>query len=290
MSQKLIALSAAVFLWAGTWFYHPVDASSCRFIAIDVGQGDAILIQTPDHQDILIDGGPSTAVVEKLGKFLVPGNRDIELMVLTHPHADHVNGLVAVTEQFTVRAVLLTNVRYRQIAYEAWIDQLEKQKTIRHIAVSGRRFMIGQAALDILWPGRDLSDGVIEHDDASHGGGVNDSSIVMRLTCGGSVAMLMGDASSEIEERILESGVDVKASLLKIGHHGSRFSSSPIFLDAVKPKTAVVSSGAGNRYAHPHPTTLLRLRRGAVEILRTDRAGDIIMASDGRGGWQRKFR
>ena len=289
MFRKLILLSAVLTTVGLIILIYPRGVySPCTFTALNIGQGDAILIQTSDHQDILIDGGPDNSVLDRLSQALPPGDRDIELMVLTHPHADHVNGLVAVTERFTVRHVLETGLPFKQQAYATWQKLLHDQHVPIDIPVAGQRYTVGTATLDVLWPGRDLEHDDVTHDDAANGGGVNDSSIVLKLHCGGSDAMLMGDASSEIESRILDGGVDVRASLLKVGHHGSRFSSSVRLLKAVQATWAVISVGQNNRYHHPHPTALLRLKQAGLRVLRTDVEGDIKLKTDGHGGWLRK--
>lgn len=285
MTRKWILLSGAIIFWCWCAFRPISKIPACVFTAFDVGQGDSLLIQTSDHQDILIDGGPDTSVVEKLGQALPPGDRDLELVVLTHPHADHVNGLIEVTRRFTVRRALLTGLDFNQAAYQEWRTELSAQHIPTITAVAGQSYQLGRAVFDVLWPAQSLASTAIVHDVAANGGGVNDSSIVLRLSCGGSAAMLMGDASSEIEERMINSGTNIQAALLKVGHHGSRFSSSPIFLRQVQPRWAVISAGVGNRYHHPHPTTLLHLERSGAMILRTDRAGDIRLVTDGHGGW-----
>lgn len=286
MRLKLILLSCSLILLIAASIYSPGVSAACTFTALEVGQGDAILIQTADQQDILIDGGPDDGVVDQLGQALPAGDRDIELMVLTHPHADHVNGLLAVTERFTVHRVLATGLPYEQQAYKIWQAMLNEKNIPINYARSGQRYIVGSAIFDVLWPALDLTKKNIVGDNAAEGGGINDSSIVLKLLCGGSTAMLMGDASSDIEERILDSGVDVQASLLKAGHHGSRFSSNARFLKAVQATWAVISVGAGNSYKHPHPTALLRLQQAGLHILRTDEQGDGQLQTDGQGGWK----
>lgn len=286
MWKKSILLSLALIVCGASCRFTPSERPACTFTALDVGQGDAILIQTRDHQDILIDGGPDDSVVDQLSHALPAGDRDIELMVLTHPHADHVNGLVAVTERFAVRHVLDTGVTYHQLAYERWLQLLHDDQVPISTAQAGQQYVVGAATLDVLWPALDLNGRPILNDNAAEGGGVNDTSIVLKLACGGSAAMLMGDASGEIEQRILDAGIDVRSDLLKVGHHGSRFSSSVAFLEAVQPVWAVISVGVGNGYKHPHPTTLLRLQQHVPHILRTDEAGAITLVTDRRGGWK----
>lgn len=286
MSKKIILLSLAIIAQIAVRTYSPKASAACVFTALDVGQGDAILIRTADNQDILIDGGSDDKVVDRLSQALPAGDRDIELMVLTHPHADHVNGLVPVTERFTVRRVLETGLPIQQSAYDIWHAMLKEKNIPIDFARAGQRYNVGVATLNVLWPALDLSKKNIVGDNAADGGGINDSSIVMKLLCGGSTAMLTGDASSEIEERIIDGGADVTASLLKVGHHGSRFSSDVRWLRAVKATWAVISVGAGNTYKHPHPTAVLRLNQAGLQILRTDERGDISLHTDGRGGWE----
>lgn len=286
MRRKLTLLSLAIGLVLVAVRYSPGVSPACAVTALDVGQGDAILVHTRDQQDILIDGGPNNQVVEQLSQVLPAGDRDIELMIVTHPHADHVNGLVAVTERFTVRRVLESGVQYHQLAYQRWHDVLDQQHVPITYAAVGQRYVIGAAILDVLWPATDLHQQTISSDNAAEGGGVNDASLVLRLSCGGSRAMLMGDASSEIEQRILDRGDDVQAGLLKVGHHGSRFSTSADFLAAVQPVWALISAGKGNRYHHPHPTTMVRLQQKVRHILRTDEQGSITLVTDGQGGWK----
>lgn len=280
----LLGCSLTLFIWAQTYAVHVVP--SCSLTALNVGQGDAILIQTSDHQDILIDGGPDDRVIDELGQRLPAGDRDIELMVLTHPHADHVNGLVAVAERYAIRRALETGLPYQQPAYRTWQAMLQQREIPTDFARAGQRYVIGQATLDVLWPNTDLTKVKVDRDNAAEGGGVNDGSIVLKLHCGGSSAMLMGDASSDIEERILDGGVNVYAALLKVGHHGSRFSTSARFLRSVRPVWALISVGQNNRYHHPHPTTILRLNQSLVHVLRTDEQGAVRLWSDGRGGWR----
>ncbi len=286
IKKKLLLLSATAVLWTAVWVYPRGVYPACAFTALDVGQGDAILIQTSDHQDILIDGGPDDKVVDQLSQVLPAGDRDLELVVLTHPHADHVNGLVAVTERFTVDRVLETGLPYEQPAYKIWQARLHTKNIPINIARAGQRYAVGLATFDVLWPALDLTKKNIVGDNAAEGGGINDSSIVLKLYCGGSAAMLMGDASMDIEDRILDGGADVRAGLLKVGHHGSRFSSGVRWLRAVQATWAVISVGAGNTYHHPHPTALLRLKQAGLSVLRTDQAGSTRLTTDGRGGWK----
>lgn len=286
--MKRYVLVASIFgLLSGfcTWAAPSSVRRECKVTALDVGQGDAILIQTVDHQDILIDGGPGQQVLSALSQALPPGDNDIEFMILTHPHADHVNGLVSVTERYRIKHVAETGVMFSQTAYAAWHQRLQDDHVPRTYVRAGDVLRVGAATLSVFWPAVDERRVAIDNDHAAEGGGVNDSSIVLQLLCGESRAWLMGDASADIESRILATGVDVRAGLLKVGHHGSRFSSSRAWLEAVQPEWAIISVGAGNTYHHPHPTTLERLQQLKIMVQRTDMSGSITFTSNRKGGW-----
>ncbi len=282
MRAKFAWLSVAILVWLAAGWWPLPETESCRFTALNVGQGDAILIQTPDGQDLLIDGGPSAAVVNELGKYLPPGDRDLELVILTHPDSDHVTGLVSVVKRFQVRQVLTSDVPTQTATSAAWLTAIREQRVpVRNVS-QGERFTLGSHLyFTVLWP---------PAGDAWRVGGsstpTNEASVSIRLTCDGSTAVLTGDASSEVEDRSLRSGLPVRASLLKAGHHGSRFSTSREWLEAVDPDTVVISVGAENRYNHPHPATLQRLQTAGIEVLRTDQLDGVRLKSTGSGLWR----
>ena len=284
MVKKVVWLSSAILIFGLAW-YWPVGSKrlACDFYALDVGQGDAILFRTADHQDILIDGGPSAKVLNELGEVLPVGNTELELVVLTHPDADHLTGLVSVIERFSVRQVFVSDIQTDTQTYRAWVAELEKTETPVRVVTQGETFSLGKSTtLEVLWPPKDMHQRYPKIP-------TNDASTSLRVRCAGSTAVLTGDGSSLLEEGILSRGLNISAALLKIGHHGSRTSSMPEFLQAVNPSKAVISVGKKNRYGHPHPAVLERLKQLAIPIYRTDQMGRVKLQSDGKGGWSSSY-
>ncbi len=240
----------------------------------DVGQGDAILIKTPDHQRILIDGGPSNAVLNKLGENLPFFEKEIDLVILTHPHADHLDGLIEVLKRYKVKKILTTGVVHTTPDYLVWLEEIKNQNIPVEIAIAGKMFDFGGGAeMEIFYPPEDLTGKSAED--------LNDTSIVGKLIFGETSFLFTGDAEKEAEEKMIASGFDLKSDVLKIGHHGSRNATSENFLETVNPKFAVISVGENNSFGHPNPTIINRLERVGVEIFRTDEEGDIKITSDG---------
>jgi len=248
-----------------------VSSGELRVWFFDVGQGDAILIETPDNRQILVDGGPSQAILSKLGQVLPPWDRSVDAVVLTHPHLDHVAGIVSVLERYDVAAVYDGGALARTGAMDAFeADIIAEGATIDHI-VEGDRFAYGDVTLDVLAPSHPI-DGTFPKDP-------NEASVVLLLTYGDTTILLMGDAPDDVERDILSTVGDV--DVLKVGHHGSRTSSSTEFLDAVAPEFAIISCGIDNSYGHPHPATIQRLDDRGIRIERTDLDGDILLTSTG---------
>jgi len=242
----------------------------------DVGQGDSILIRTPDRHTILVDGGPNQNVIEEISGVLPWYDQTIDLMILTHPHADHVNGLIAVLARYRVSRVLFTDVAYTSSMYQAWRDAVAAERSEIIIADRlGDIYVGGGATINVLYPGRSLSGKTVSN--------LNNSSIVFSLLYGSFSALLMGDQEREEDLPGLEliKPVDV----LKVGHHGSRNGSDPAFLSKAHPELAVISDGIHNRYGHPHNETLENFYLIDAKVLRTDVDGDIIVESDGERWW-----
>jgi len=188
----------------------------------DVGQGDAIFIQTPENHQILIDGGPTARVIECLGEAMPPFDRSIDLVVLTHPHADHVVGLLEVLERFQVSAVVANPVVHPTDECREWLELLRQKNLEVREAYVGDQIRLGEVLLDVLWPSEDFIQGV------SDGGNINNTSIVLRLSYGDFSVLLTGDAEADIQWLIpLDSPVDV----LKFPHQGSKDSLNLEFLE-----------------------------------------------------------
>lgn len=295
MPPKRILLVSSVLLAAliGVIWFGPrlrseqgASAQSCRLVVLDVGQGDAMLIQTPDHQDVLVDGGPSAAGIQQLGKYLGPGNNALEILILTHPDADHLTGALAALQEWPVETILTTGVVTHTALYHRWQAELKKTTASIIPVIAGQRYTLGQfLTIDTLWPDRSW-DGVPYMQKASNGrGGINDTSIGAKITCAGSTALMIGDASDAVEKELLRAGANLHVDLLKIGHHGSKYSSTHEFLRAVQPDMAVIPVGAINHYGHPHPTVIERLRVLRIPVYRTDLQKTLLFKSV-PGGWR----
>jgi competence protein ComEC len=267
---------ASVLLWL-LILNSPGDRLSVTFL--DVGQGDAILVRSPDGHNILVDGGPSgDAITAALGRHLPFWDRHLHLVVMTHPDKDHLAGLVTVLERYDVDQVLVPPPETMQEndspAFDAWREALEDEGAIVHVAAAGQWFDLGEGArLAVLHPPLNPLRGVEE----------DENSIVARVSMGDAAFLLTADLGAMGESYLVHNGADLAAPVLKLAHHGSKASSTPTFLDAVRPLTAVVSAGEDNRFGHPAPETLERL--DGRPLFRTDLHGDVQITTDGRKLW-----
>ncbi|MEK7158716.1 MAG: MBL fold metallo-hydrolase, partial [Patescibacteria group bacterium] len=225
-------------------FWREAEPHPDRVIACDVGQGDAVVLQTSKNATVLIDGGPGDAVLACLGQAMPFWDRTIEMIILTHPHADHMTGLNIVRERY-------------KIGMDLSGDSL--------ILSVGQQWQMDQTRLTLLANEQDLG----KND-------INDQSLVFLWETAYGRALLMGDASVHVEDRIAARDPDLEIDVLKVGHHGSKTSTSDALLDAVKPKFALISAGLRNRYGHPHQAVLDRLRDHKVEAWLTRDDGTIV--------------
>lgn len=234
----------------------------------DVGQGDAIFVEAPNGNQILIDGGPGERVLSKVGRRLPFWDRSIDLVILTHPHADHISGLVEILKRYDIEVVGESGAEYESAQESEWERTIE-EKHIRTLTLrAGDRIHIADGlTLDVLAPFRDVSGDTPNE--------IHDSMVVIRLSVGDSHILFTGDAEDSTERELTFFGMPIDADILKVGHHGSKTSTVQEFLETVSPTYAVVSSGRGNQFGHPHPDVVGRLKAFGVTILRTDEVGDI---------------
>ena len=237
---------------------------------IDVGQGDCILIEAGCFT-VLIDGGPRNSGQLVVDYLVKRGIREIDVLIATHPHADHIGGLIAVLESFPVKRIIDAGIPHTTVTFDDYLTLVETQVKAgcRYETPEDQTIELpGAAFLDILGPPGDL-------------GSLNDNSVVCRLVFANTSFLFTGDAQQAAEESLLEREVPLTADVLKVGHHGSRTSTTPPFLDAVSPTYAVIPCGRDNRYGHPHDEVLERLERFGVTVYRNDQHGTIIFTSDG---------
>lgn len=264
---------AAGFIWFAV-FEIEARAGKLTLDVLDVGQGDAIFVQVDNGVQVLIDGGPDNSVLSKLGEVMPFWDRSIDLVILTHPHADHLDGLLEVLKRYRVGAVIESGVNHSIPEYDEWHTLLTEKSVPVIIAKGGQRIQLSHAAsIDILAPFQNFVGESPKN--------VHDAMVVSKLAYGSTTAFLMGDAEKLIEYQLIFSGINLTSDVLKVGHHGSKTSSSEDFLKAVAPKFAVISVGRKNRYGHPYQEVLDRLVTMGTKILRTDLDGNIRIESDG---------
>ncbi len=235
---------------------------------IDVGQADSALVEC-SGSFMLIDGGnaaDSDIIYTVLKKH---GVKELEYLVVTHAHEDHVGGASAAFEACTVGTVLCPVTSYSSKTFQKFMSQVEKHGNTVTVPSVGDSFALGESTVTVLGP-------VAKYDEP------NNTSIVLKIEYGDTSFLFMGDAERESELDILDTGADLSATLLKVGHHGSSTSTSYPFLREVMPEYAVISCGKGNSYGHPHEETLSRLSDASVTVYRTDLSGDITCTSDGK--------
>ena len=251
---------------------------------LDVGQGDAILITTPTGQQVLLDGGPSpAALTSALGREMPFWDRSLDLVIMSHPDADHITGLVSVLERYRVDGWADSGYPDDDAVYARCLELLQEQGVPRYQVRAGERFDLGQGiALEVLHPPPTLMVGS-ESDS-------NNNSLVVRLVWGEASFLLTGDVEAEGERLLLHSGQPLEADVLKVAHHGSGGSSTEAFLAAVAPRYAVISVGADNHFGHPAPAVLERLGERGTTIVRTDEQGTVEFTTDGQRLWLRTDR
>lgn len=265
---SIVLISASLFFY----FYNPAPRLEVDFL--DVGQGDSILIKAPAGQRILIDGGPDKSVLRQLGRVLPFWERRIDLMILTHPHDDHVGGLLEVLKRYRVEKILYTGALHTSPNYLAWLKLVREKKAPLTIIDRPQTIDLGKnARLEIIWPRENLAGRTTKN--------LNNSSIVSRLVYGRSEFLLMGDAEIEVEAALIRSRAELSADALKVGHHGSDNATTEEFLRQTEPATAVIEVGADNKFGHPSRRVIKRLERAGVKLYRTDLNGTIKLVSDG---------
>lgn len=271
-------LGVAVISWLP--FLQPkITSCECLVVSfLDVGQGDAILIETPDGFEMLIDGGPNAAVLRELSKERSFFDREIDVVVTTHPDLDHIGGLVDVLKRYKVQTILRTENKNDKSAAEAFAAAAQKEKAEEILADAGQVLQLGASTtIQIFSPTGD------ERQWES-----NASSIVLRVVYGNTSFMLTGDAPQEIEDYLVKTyGTQLDSDVLKLGHHGSKTSSSEAWLDTVTPQYAVVSAGLDNKYGHPHQDVMQRVFARNIQTSHTGTDGTITFYSDGIKVWRK---
>lgn len=269
-----ILVAANIFSWSlFAEVYHN------RYLVVDflnVGQGDSSFIKTPEGYKIIIDGGPDyNKAAEKLAKEMPFWDKEIDLMILTHPEQDHFAGLFKILQLYDVKNIIWTGdekdtEEFKKFALMVKQEQAEGSKVYQVDA--GDKILFGKTEMDVLFPYE-----LTQNNKQS----VNENCIVAKLIFDKNYFLFAGDISDKEEKQIIASKENIDADVLKVAHHGSKYSSSIGFLDAVSPKIAVIQVGK-NTYGHPANETISRLGEVGAKIYRNDLNGDIKIVSDGK--------
>lgn len=269
----ILALISGLIIW---WFdgYYQLRSQKILVVFCDVGQGDATLIRFPNWSTVLIDAGPTPKITACLEKYIPPWQRKISAFILTHPHLDHYGGFEAIKNAYQIEKYWDNS--YSGQNYLSWLIQNQiKRWTLNSVDLLPQN---SQATWNLWYPSEKLPVKFTKD--------LNESSIVLNLQWGKISWLFTGDLPEKMEKKLLEQNNLVQPiTILKVGHHGSKYSSSHDWLKALKPKLAVISAGLGNKYFHPHPSTLQRLNAGDIPYRRTDLDGDICTWSDGEKLW-----
>jgi competence protein ComEC len=239
---------------------------------LDVGQGDAIFIESPAGVQLLVDSGPNFSVLRQVGKQMSFFDRKLDAVLATHPDADHIGGFPEILSRFKVSNVFLTGMRSDTPVFDAYEQNIKIENAVVSELIRGGVIDLGGGAYaEVLFPDRSLRD--VDP---------NTSSVIIRVVYGKTVFLLTGDAPEEVESYLaLLDGAELKADVLKAGHHGSRTSTSRAFVSAVSPQYAVISAGCDNRYGHPHMEAIENIENVGAEIYSTCEHGAVVFESDG---------
>ncbi len=272
----LLVIAILVSVAAATM---PDDNLQVSFL--DVGEGDAILIQTPAHQNILVDGGPSSqAIILELGKKMPFWDRTIDLVILTHPHADHLTGLVEVLQRYKVKQVLYPDLDYESPVYDEWLRLLKEKDIKCTIAQAGQQIDLGEGVvIEVLNPQEfPLTDTQSD---------IDNNGVVLHLSMGKVSFLLTADIMWEAEFELITRRANLRSTVLKVAHHGSDTSTSQEFLAVANPQVVVISAGAEDRFGHPSDEVMERLTEivGKDKIYLTSEKGTIEFITDGEMLW-----
>ena len=264
-----IIFGAALFFWQLAFAGNGSGFLEANFF--DIGQGDAIFIEGPDGFQILVDGGPNSTILEKLGKEMGYFDRSIDIVVATHSDKDHAGGLMDVLKYYNVGEVWIGALENYYFSQSEFLRVLEEKKISLRYVKTGDDFNFNGLEVFVFNPppNEKLKD--------------NESSVVLKVLYGGVSFLLTADITVGVEKKLIESARNaLDSDILKAAHHGSKTSTSEEFLEAVSPEIAVIQVGKDNLYGHPHQSVLERFERLGIPFFRTDKNGDIEIISDGK--------
>lgn len=254
------------------YLYQPRNYSEISYL--DIGQGDATLIQTNQYKNILIDGGPDLSLIYQLGKVLPFYEKHIDLMILTHPDQDHMYGLIEVLKRYQVDELWLNGIDDQTADYLYFLSVANDYNVPIKIVQAGKELIIDNLKLSVFYPFESLQNKKIDD--------TNESSLVIRVDYYHNSFLFTGDLPINKELELVKKNIDLKVDVLKAGHHGSKTSSSLKFLQKTKPFYVIISAGKNNRFGHPHFRVLKNISKIGAKVLRTDQMGNIQLITDGK--------
>ena len=260
-----ILLVISVAVWAAV-----VEAPDHHFklAVLNVGQGDSTLIKTPSDKYLLIDGGPDNSVLDELGREMPFYQKQIEAVFLTHPHADHVFGLIEVLKRYQVKHVYMTGIVHTTNEYLEFLNTIKDKKIPTSNLKAGDALSFDGVNIKIFWPKDDVSIQTVDN--------LNNTSLVMSVAYQNFKALMMGDLEKDAQDQMMASAdLGTNYDVIKFAHHGSSNGMNEKLIDLVEPKTAVISVGANNMYGHPAASTIEKLQSRGITIKRTDRDGRV---------------
>lgn len=270
---------AVLLVWLGPFWLQTASSTDLQVHFFDIGQGDSIFIETPDHVQVLVDGGPDSTVLRRLAQYMSPFDHSIDMIVRTHPDSDHISGLIDVLQRYHVGTILTTeNVSATKTSHAFQVAEaksgarvvMARTGQVWHLGASTTMTVLSPAVNPVAWQ-------------------TNPSSIVVQVRYGHTSVMLTGDAPTTIEQQLVTVfGSSLHSDVLKPGHHGSRFSTSEEWLQAVDPAYAVISAGKNNRYGHPTKEVMDRLWAHHITVYSTIDDGTVNFLSDGHTIWPAK--
>lgn len=273
---KLVHLVVIICLSVFAFSTHSTASQKDGLLKIyflNVGQGDAIFIETPNGNQILVDGGPDNRVIQELAKVMPFYDHDIDMVIASHPHADHIAGLVEVLKRYDVINILEAKESYTSPVFPVWREDEINENANLIEAKAGQEVDLGNdTKLTVLYPDKSY-DGILINKP-------HQANVVLMLTYKNFQLLLTGDAEASAEKEMISMEQDIDADILKVGHHGSKTSTTQSFLEKVSPEVAIIQVGK-NRYGHPTSEVLKRLENFGVKYYRNDLDGTIKVISDG---------
>lgn len=236
---------------------------------IDVGQADCMLLIVGDTT-VLIDGGNTDTATDVLSYLRRFGVEELDLVVNTHPHGDHLGGLPTVISGIPTKTVWTSTLSYDSYNFSRFLENARQQDSLVQVPAPGTTYKAGGLIITVLGPvGANYVD-------------LNDTSLVLMVQYGSRKFLFTGDMEALAENQLVDKGVDLNVDVLKVGHHGSYSSTSQVFLNRVNPEYGIICCGRNNEYGHPHDAPLNRLGKADVTLFRTDLMGDVIAVTDGK--------